>query len=397
MVMQSAKSGITKFGFIENIKTFIDELNSITKYSSNKADYIEFNNAFDNAVINDDIKYLDKFGNPINESDSYYAVFKTDYIDKNDANIIAYFRRYKPSKNWTGIFFTNEQELKIEIERSLLFKIGKLIFDKWGEGLQFLEELKQKAIPEKWSYRTHKSKIPHPILKSFLENTFEKLLKDKTQDKLIISESNKYAIFNSGLLDKFFHDIYVVLEVRKEDNEFTYWNPFTTSGLSDIAKLKIMKNGELINHKDKFPKKIDFFSNISEVTFNDSIPIDTEDYVKFTHIIEGRRDRFPSVYQDKDSTSLAMMLNTSINCAIAIAKRNYKLIVPQYRPQLDKLQLLMPIYLGGSFTKRPDFALVLDLEDGIYTPETILPLDAAYQNARLIAKPDDFWLNPDDI
>jgi len=80
-----------------------------------------------------------------------------------------------------------------------------------------------------------------------------------------------------------------------------------------------------------------------------------------------------------------------------MAKRNYKLVVPQYRPQSDKLQLLMPIYLSGSFAKQPDFALVLDLEDGLYTPETILPLDAAYQNARLIAKPDDFWLNPDDI
>jgi hypothetical protein len=68
-----------------------------------------------------------------------------------------------------------------------------------------------------------------------------------------------------------------------------------------------------------------------------------------------------------------------------------------YRPQENKLQLLMPIYLSGSFTNKPDFALVLDLEDGIYTPETILPLDAAYQNARLIAKPDELWLNPDDI
>lgn len=68
-----------------------------------------------------------------------------------------------------------------------------------------------------------------------------------------------------------------------------------------------------------------------------------------------------------------------------------------YRPQEAKIQLLMPIYLSGSFTSSPDFALVLDLEDGIYTPETILPLDAAYQNARLITKPDELWLNPDDI
>lgn len=33
----------------------------------------------------------------------------------------------------------------------------------------------------------------------------------------------------------------------------------------------------------------------------------------------------------------------------------------------------------------------------MYEPETILPLDAAYQNARLIAKPEESWLNPDEI
>ena len=38
-----------------------------------------------------------------------------------------------------------------------------------------------------------------------------------------------------------------------------------------------------------------------------------------------------------------------------------------------------------------------DSENEIYTPETILPLDAVYQNARLIAKPDESGLNPETI
>jgi hypothetical protein len=144
------------------------------------------------------------------------------------------------------------------------------------------------------------------------------------------------------------------------------------------------------------PEPAQFFTNINEVIFHPSIEID-RNYDKFSHIIDERRDRFPVGEQDKDTTELARKLDNSINYAIAIAKRNYKLVVPMYRPQEDKLQLLMPIYLGGSFTNKPDFELVLDLEDGIYTPETILPLDAAYQNARLITKPDQLWLNPDDI
>lgn len=93
------------------------------------------------------------------------------------------------------------------------------------------------------------------------------------------------------------------------------------------------------------------------------------------------------------------MLDSAIDYAVAITQRNYKFVVPMYRPQTDSIQLLMPIYLEGTFQQCPDFALVLtpDSKECIYTPETILPLDAAYQNARLIAKPDETWLNPENI
>ena len=121
------------------------------------------------------------------------------------------------------------------------------------------------------------------------------------------------------------------------------------------------------------------------------------DEEKLHHIIGERRDRFPDPYKSNATTQLAVMLDTAIKCSYELAKRNYKLVVPQYRPQENKIQYLMPIYLGATFNKLPDFALVLENENGYYKPETILDLDDAYQNARLIAKPDNFWLNPDQI
>ncbi|MCF8236192.1 MAG: DUF3825 domain-containing protein [Bacteroidales bacterium] len=396
MTSHSSKFGIFNFGFIENNRTFIDEINAMVKEGTPHTEFKTFNIAFYNAFKNGELKYLDKHGNVKNESESVYALYSTGLKNEDDQEIIAYFYRIRPDKNWTGIYFTTEPNLKKEIKKNLLFRIGKMAFDEWNDGFQFLEELSQKTIPEKWSYQNHESGIPHPILKSFIENTLEKLLKDKNQGKFIMSDDEKHGLFNSGLLDKFFHDIYIIVEIRKEDGEFEYYNPIIMKSLSDLSKRKFQKDGVLLNHPDRLPDSIDFFSDIKEVTFNNSIPIDRS-YDKFTHIIEERIDRFPPDYQKKDTTELARALDNSINYAKAIAKRNYKLVVPQYRPQSDKLQLLMPIYLSGSFSKQPDFALVLDLEDGIYTPETILPLDAAYQNARLIAKPDDFWLNPDDI
>ena len=168
------------------------------------------------------------------------------------------------------------------------------------------------------------------------------------------------------------------------------------NSLTDLTKIGFTVNKKRIVKIDDLPEPALYFTNINEVIFHPSIEID-RNYDRFTHIIDERRDRFPASEQDKDTTELARSLDHSINYAIAIAKRNYKLVVPMYRPQEDKIQLLMPIYLSGSFTSRPNFALVLNLNEGIYTPETILPLDAAYQNARLITKPDELWLNPDDL
>ncbi|MCG8409676.1 MAG: DUF3825 domain-containing protein, partial [Bacteroidales bacterium] len=174
MVTQTEKFGIFNFGFIENNKTFIDELNSLIKTGSAKVEFKPFNVTFYHAFENGELKYLDKFGNPIDEKNSIYALYETGFKDNNNKDIIAYFYRFKAEKSWTGIYYSTETELKKEVERKLLFRIGKLIFDDWNDGFQFLEELSQKTIPEKWSYQNHESAIPHPILKSFLENTFEK-------------------------------------------------------------------------------------------------------------------------------------------------------------------------------------------------------------------------------
>ena len=70
-----------------------------------------------------------------------------------------------------------------------------------------------------------------------------------------------------------------------------------------------------------------------------------------------------------------------------------------YYPSKHRIQLLMPIYLECTIDEQPDFALVLtpDAKNELYIPETILGLEEVYQDARLIAKPDESWLNPEII
>ena len=103
------------------------------------------------------------------------------------------------------------------------------------------------------------------------------------------------------------------------------------------------------------------------------------------------------------------MLNNSIKIACMMAQRNYKYVIPQYRPagveyvggkkiqHEGQIQFLMPIYLSADYFSPPDFALVLSRKDGFYVPETILLLPWAYNNARILCKPDNSWLTPSAI
>jgi hypothetical protein len=66
------------------------------------------------------------------------------------------------------------------------------------------------------------------------------------------------------------------------------------------------------------------------------------------------------------------------------------LAVPQYHEK--KIQLLIPLFFEND--NKLDLALVLTKKDGYYQGHTCLTLDMAYNNARLIAKPESNWLCP---
>lgn len=390
------RKGVTSFGYVTNIRNFVQEANDLLSEEEVPFKSFEFNIIIDDLVKKNAVVYRNKFGKPASHENALYALFKTSKKATKGDELIAYYERQRVEKNWTGIYFTTEKEFEKDVKDNLMFRLGSINFENWQDGLQFLEDLKTKCIPEKWSYKSYQSGMPHPILKAYIENTFEKLKAENNGTKILRSDDNKYIVFNTGLLDKFFHEVFIIVHVIEDDGDFLYRNAYILNSLTDLTKIGFTVNGKRIVRQDDLPEPPTFFTNINEVIFHPDIEID-RNYDKFTHIIEERRDRFPKEDQDRDTTELARKLDNSINYAIAIAKRNYKLVIPMYRPQETKIQLLMPIYLSGSFTNSPDFALVLDLEDGIYTPETILPLDAAYQNARLITKPDELWLNPDDI
>ena len=396
MNFTSPKTGLLKLGYVTNLKNCKTELNELLT-DEKQVSTAELNALVDGASI----VYLNKYGyaqsrsgEDVTRKDAAYLYFETGLADTTGNPIIGWFEKRGKEPVFKGVLWGSKATLDAKIRASRMFHWGDLYFKNEEEGLAFLEDIAASTIPETWSFKNKPSAVNHPILKSYIENTFEVLKKEAergAKNKLVYSQDGKFLVFNTNLLDKFFHEILIVVEVRKQkDGSELLMSPRRVRKELELRKLGFAK--------DVRPEQPHFFEKVEEVIYQPTWTID-KDFDKFTHIIEERRQRFPIEMQAASSDELGRKLDDAITFAVAIAQRNYKFIVPMYRPQTGKIQLLMPIYLKGTYSSKPDFALILtpDKENEYYTPETILPLDAVYQNARLIAKPDDTWLNPDTI
>ncbi len=75
-------------------------------------------------------------------------------------------------------------------------------------GYEFLEELQSAAQPEEWKYKDYASPTNYPILKSYIEHTYNRL---KVEGKILESNDGNQYLFNTGLLDRdFLLDVYVL-------------------------------------------------------------------------------------------------------------------------------------------------------------------------------------------
>lgn len=329
-------------------------------------------------------------GTSVTPENAKFIKFNTSIIVNNEI-IVGWFTKNIRGR-FEGISWGTESDFKSAQDLREQFYVGRMIFGSIDECNLFLEELKGKTIPEPWEYKHKKDdRYNYPILKSYLQFELDRLFYEqdvlKYPDRIIFNKDKSKVLFNTNLIDKFGNDLTIVGTILDISNTY-------------IGELKISPSKkdrrEMGFDPSKEPQTPEFFKDINEIVFHHGWDIDV-DMERCEHIIEDRIERFPEKYRGLTPDDIGQRLRNAISLAKNIAKRNYKFIVPMYYPTKHRIQLLMPIYLETSYSSRPDFALVLTPDDGIYTPETILGLDEVYQDARLVAKPEESWLNPDMI
>ncbi len=298
-----------------------------------------------------------------------------------------------------------------------------------GNNLEILARL---ALPEDWSGGSDDPRNAYAVLRRYLKYTFLRLVYEK---KILIScdpesadPQDEYASFNTGLVDRKYEYIYALFKKCTVDKGNRYWRlvAFAIPG-EDAGKT-------LIRVFNPLPKKADYFENRIENMFYDtSTGALSCDY---THMLVERCSRLPADFlRDNcpaqmlsidgmgldtaetlnalDSRRIAYFarlgdriredprtlnrlknrLQDATDLALKRVEWNYKTAIPMYFPRQNRGSLLLPLALVDE--SKVDLALVVSRHsNGSYQGETILPLSLAYQDSRLVSRPDSDWLQP---
>jgi hypothetical protein len=282
---------------------------------------------------------------------------------------------------------------------------------------QTINDLKNLALEERWYYKKQDPSYPFPILAKYLNYTFYRLTKEK--NKILLTE--RYAAFNTGLVNKLYEPIYALFEKNRYFGKEWYFHEFCVSGVGKAGKI-------LASNFNPLPQRAHYFKDPSELIYDNNAP---KPQLNWDHIILENISRFPFelleeykpenfVFRDttvmstiekeeyykelavaveddsKKFRSIKNRLSDSLETALKRIEWNFKTAIPMYYPRTNKMSLLLPLSLIDDDVI--DLALVTEkTQSGNYLGHTVLPLDWAYSNARLVTRPDSDWLVAEQI
>ncbi len=225
----------------------------------------------------------------------------------------------------------------------------------------YKEDILNVIAKENWSNETYPN---NKILTNYMVHTYKKLTSEKN---VIINKD--YTLFNTGLFTEFYQPIYAY----HDKNGLQFLTAY------ELGNMNISER----------PPRANYFADPSLLLFDWHYEIN----VNYKHILKdiNNLQRIPD--RLKDDKNILNNLNGSIDTMKKKVSANYKLAIPQYYE--GKIQLLLPLCLEDDET--PSLALTVTKVGNFYQGHTCLTLDMAYNNARLIAKPENNWLSTEII
>ena len=280
-----------------------------------------------------------------------------------------------------------------------------------------LGQLASMAQPEEWT-------LPgggddgYGILMNYLKYTFVRL---RREGKVLEDFTNGVAAFNTGLVDRRFESIHALFEPNHTDAFQQKWRlqGFCIAGEDAAGK-------RLVASFNPLPEPPSYFRSLHDMFYDIGAP---EPIMDYEHILLENVERLPreflleycngreleefirkSPYEtglsaDRYHEELAVRIRAdmrfyrrligrfreAVSIALKRVRWNYKTAIPMYFPTRNIMSLLLPLSLVED--DQADVALVVErLENGNYLGHTILTLQMAYNNARLVCRLESDWL-----
>lgn len=247
---------------------------------------------------------------------------------------------------------------------------------------RWVEQLAAEAEKEPWNYPENPAQDSFAILRSYIKYTFLRL--NDLESHVPVTGDGTYLSFNTGLVTSFQEPIFAVFSRRPEDQVGPPWRLRGFERASSASFLRLFGAN--------IPPLAWYFDEPSQLVYDTGASLN----VNVEHVPHDP-DRFPEALRKMSPQELAGLVNARAPEAIERVRRNYKTAIPQFyrdgRSGQSKMQLLLPVALLSR--DRVELALAVDrLGPDVYLGRTVLTLDWAYNNARLLTRPDTDWLRP---
>ena len=296
---------------------------------------------------------------------------------------------------------------------------GKMLeqFAFLGSWTNFLSSLAEMALPERWDFGDA-AQGDMGILRRYIQYTFYRLT---LEDKILINEDETFAAFNTGLVNVHYDDIYACFEPNPEGNSSKWrFSEFCTKGRRGMGK-------RLVDTFNPLPQPASYFERKEDLLYD----LEKELHTDYEHILIDNVRRLPleflkeechgsaeamdcladiekgdaqsreEAYKDlaaiiEEQPRLFNRMRNRLSDAIDLAQKqvrwNFKRAIPCYFPTRNVMSLMLPLCLVED--SEVDVALVVELtRSGSYQGQTILTLQQAYIDGRLLCRPDSDWLN----
>ena len=302
----------------------------------------------------------------------------------------------------------------------------------FGSGSTVYKDITELALPETWGF----GEGDYSILYSYIVQTFYKLRRD---GEVLENEERTFAAFNTGLVTPRYEDIFMCFKPNPRAGK----QPWAYAGVCTRNDNNPERKPLSIQLRRSFrdmPKRARYFTDVSDIVYDAT----KEPVCNWEHIIIENVDRIPtdfiaanlfdvpdmrqlveSIDYDPDKGSegdpfgdhakgkakeqfdelreflethpmhfnrLKAMMEGALDRARKRAEYSFRTGVPSFYPTINKIQMLLPLCLTNE--DEPDCALVMAKDTwGGYEGMTILTLRMAYNNARLLCRPESDWLN----